>query len=74
MTTNEPMAQCADCAIVFPFADLKPVRRYWERVDENDGYEPDGDCPFCGALAYRVEGKPHLRVKPYMWRGTINGV
>lgn len=47
-----PACACANCDWRGPLADLKPIQRYWERVDEEDGAEPDGECPECGCLAY----------------------
>lgn len=50
--TAKTLAQCADCGAVFPASQLRDIRRYWERVDEDDVTKPDGECPHCGALAY----------------------
>ncbi len=43
---------CDSCEWTGTHADLNDVADLWERVDE-DGPEPDGECPDCGALAYR---------------------
>jgi DNA-directed RNA polymerase subunit RPC12/RpoP len=46
--------QCDNCSAILTTEELRTINRYWERVDE-DGVEPDGECPHCGCLAYEVE-------------------
>lgn len=47
--------ECADCSWRGHINDVKPIRHYWERVDEDDDNEPAGECPECGSLANFVE-------------------
>lgn len=48
------VAVCDNCGAHIPMGELKIPRHLWERVDE-DGPEPAGECPHCGALAYYEE-------------------
>jgi hypothetical protein len=46
------MYACDNCEWTGQKRELQPIKRYWERVDEDSGHEPDGECPKCGCLAY----------------------
>lgn len=45
------MAECDNCRHRCDVDNLDAIHRYYERVDD-DGVEPAGQCPECGALAY----------------------
>lgn len=47
------MYQCDNCVRLWDFDELNNIQRYFERVDE-DGPDPDGECPSCGCLAYEI--------------------
>lgn len=47
--------ECADCSWRGHVDEVKPIKRYHERVDEDDEWRPAGECPECGSLAYTVE-------------------
>jgi hypothetical protein len=47
-------AKCDNCGAVQYVRELKPVKHYWERVDDG-GETPAGECMFCGCLAYFCE-------------------
>lgn len=47
------IVQCDNCRWVGPEADTNEPTDLWERVDE-DGPEPDGECPDCGCLCYET--------------------
>ncbi|HRY03838.1 MAG TPA: hypothetical protein P5256_11945 [Beijerinckiaceae bacterium] len=51
-----PRYKCGNCDWEGSAEELRDIKRYWERVDEDlDHAEPDGECPKCGALAYEKE-------------------
>lgn len=54
MTKQDPLCECANCGKHSLLSALNPIKRYHERVDEDDEHEPDGECPSCGALAYEL--------------------
>ena len=45
---------CDNCGKTWSAAQLRPAADLAERVDE-DGPEPDGECPECGALCYEED-------------------
>jgi DNA-directed RNA polymerase subunit RPC12/RpoP len=47
-------AVCDNCGARIPADELVIPHRLWERMDE-DGPEPAGECPHCGALAYEED-------------------
>ena len=50
--TVKPEAACDNCEWRGDPSELKDIKRYHERVDDDDGEEPAGECPKCGCLAY----------------------
>jgi len=45
--------RCDNCESLWNLDDLHEIKDYWMRVDE-DGPEPDGECPDCGCLCYEL--------------------
>jgi hypothetical protein len=56
---GEHRCECANCSAIWDINELNEIKRYWERVDENDEYQPDGECPNCGSLCYLI-GEPSI--------------
>lgn len=50
---GSPLCKCDNCGHLAPRSELKDIQDYEQRVDE-DGTEPDGECPECGCLAYEL--------------------
>lgn len=49
--------ECDNCEFAGCKEDLNDIKDYSERVSD-DGPEPEGECPKCGALCYEVEAEP----------------
>lgn len=47
------LCRCDDCQKIWSESDLQPVIHPARRIDVG-GPIPDGECPACGALAYKV--------------------
>lgn len=52
--------ECDNCSKRWTEAELRPAANLSERMDE-DGDEPDGECPECGALCYAVEDEAEVK-------------
>ncbi|MDA8140730.1 MAG: hypothetical protein M0036_18950 [Desulfobacteraceae bacterium] len=50
---DEDIARCDNCGKTFHDQGLDPIRHLHMRVDVG-GEMPAGQCPSCGALAYRL--------------------
>ncbi len=55
------LCRCADCGAICPADDLDAVQNLSQRLVPGDDV-PDGQCPECGALSYRVKPKESLYV------------
>lgn len=53
------LCRCADCGDICPEDDLDGIVRLSQRLLPGDDV-PDGQCPECGALSYRVKVQEHL--------------
>jgi hypothetical protein len=48
-----PKSECDNCNRKWVLSDLNAIHRLYERMDPG-GKVPDGECPDCGALCYRI--------------------
>lgn len=51
----DALCECDNCGLQCASHKLRPVQSPDERIDEN-GPNPEGECPECGCLSYIVAG------------------